>query len=221
MSAVDPSEPGTTPRLVLASSSPYRRALLERLRLSFAWAAPGVDETPRPGEAPLALCRRLALAKATALAARFPHHLIIGGDQVALCDGIIHGKPGQAAAAIAQLTAASGRTVHFLTAVAVLDSASGWSAVDVVPCAVLFRSLGAAQIAAYVAAEAPLDCAGSFKAEGLGIALIERLECDDPTALTGLPLIALSTLLAQAGVDVLATRVATSPGGRAARAERV
>lgn len=208
------------PRLVLASSSPYRRALLERLRLPFAWAAPAVDETPQPGEAPLALCRRLALAKATALRSRFPHHLIIGGDQVALCNGVIHGKPGHAAAAIAQLTAASGRTVRVLTAVAVLDGASGWSAIDVVPCAVLFRPLGAAQIAAYVAAEAPLDCAGSFKAEGLGIALIERIECADPTALTGLPLIALSTLLAQAGVDVLTAVVATSPGGCAARAER-
>lgn len=221
MSISDHTEAAPNSRLVLASSSPYRRALLERLRLPFVWAAPDIDETPLPGEAPLTLCRRLALAKATALAARYPHHLIIGGDQLALCDGVVHGKPGTPAAAIAQLTAAAGRRVRLLTALALLDSASGHSALEVVPCEVVFRPLGAAQIAAYVAADAPFDCAGSFKAEALGIALIERLECADPTALTGLPLMTLCNLLAGAGVDVL-TSVASgpSPSGGSARGER-
>jgi len=221
MSTTGHAEPAAVPRLLLASASPYRRALLERLRLPFVWAAPEVDETPAPGEAPLALCRRLALAKATALAPRYPCHLIIGSDQVAVCDGVLHGKPGSAAAAIAQLTAAAGRRVRFLTALALLDSASGRSTLEVVPCDVVFRPLNAAQIAAYVAAEAPLDCAGSFKAEALGIALIERLECVDPTALTGLPLIALCGLLARAGLEVLTSAAAgVSPGGCSARGER-
>jgi MAF protein len=209
-------DPGPRPaaRLVLASSSHYRRELLARLRLSFVWAAPEVDETPAHGEDAEALVARLALAKARALAARFPDHLIIGADQVALCAAAIHGKPGNAAGAMAQLEAQSGRRVRLLTAVAVLDSGTGAGALECVPSELEFRQLTPAQIAAYVAAERPFDCAGSFKAEALGIALFERIECVDPTALMGLPLIALTRLLAAAGLDVLAT---ASPGQSAAR----
>lgn len=189
--------------LVLASSSVYRRELLARLQLPFAWSAPDIDERALAGESADALVRRLAAAKAAAVARRFPAHLVIGSDQVAVIGDKILGKPGGPAQAIAQLQMCSGRLVQFLTAVCVLDSRLGRSATAVVPCDVEFRTLTAAQIAAYVATEKPYDCAGSFKAEKLGIALFERLVCDDPTALTGLPLIALVRLLAGQGFDVL------------------
>lgn len=190
-------------RLVLASSSTYRRALLSRLGLPFDWCAPDVDEAGLPAEEPEKLVKRLALAKARAVAARFASHLIIGSDQVAVLDGSVIGKPGGCAGAIAQLEASAGRRVSFLTSVCVLDARDGRTESDIVRCEVEFRSLTAAQIAAYVAAERPYDCAGSFKSEGLGIALFKEMDCPDPSALMGLPLIALVRLLGQMDFDVL------------------
>ncbi len=189
--------------LVLASSSPYRRALLERLRVPFASAAPDIDESRRPGEAPRALVRRLAQEKAAALAPAWPDALVIGSDQVAVNAGQVLGKPGSHAAAVRQLRSASGRSVEFPTAVCVLDTASGQALVDVVTTTVVFRALDDAAIERYLAAEQPYDCAGSFKVEGLGIALFERVTSDDPTALTGLPLIRLCAMLAACGCAVL------------------
>jgi septum formation protein len=192
-------------RLVLASTSRYRKALLERLGLPFECADPAVEERALPGEAPAATAQRLAEAKARAVAPRFARALIIGSDQVASCEGALLDKPGNHANAVRQLTAMSGRTAAFDTAVALCDTASGVVRSVVVPCRVRFRALGAAQIEDYLRREQPYDCAGSAKAEGLGIALIERIECDDPTALVGLPLIALTGLLQQAGMPVLRT----------------
>jgi septum formation protein len=190
-------------RLVLASTSRYRKALLERLGLPFECADPAVEERVLPREAPAATAQRLAEAKARAVAARFPRALIIGSDQVASCEGSVLDKPGNHANALRQLTALSGRTATFDTAVALCDAASGKMRSTVVPCRVRFRQLAAAQIEDYLQREQPYDCAGSAKAEGLGIALIERIECDDPTALVGLPLIALTSFLQQAGMPVL------------------
>lgn len=190
-------------QLVLASSSTYRRALLARLGLAFDARAPDVDERALAGESPSRLVRRLALAKARALVAHCPQSLIIGSDQVAVIDGQVLGKPGNEERAVAQLTAASGRTVRFLTSLCVLDARSGGYEVEVIPSDVRFRVLAAAEIRNYVARERPLDCAGSFKCEGLGIALFEAVSSDDPTALIGLPLIALNGMLARAGLEVL------------------
>jgi septum formation protein len=175
--------------LWLASTSRYRRALLARLGVEFQVAAPAVAETRLSGEAPAELARRLALAKARAVAEQHPDALVIGSDQVCALGDQVLGKPGDAAAARAQLTAQSGRVVTFHTAVALVGIAAGcWRQhVDATRCT--FRVLEAAEIATYVAAEAPLDCAGSFKVEGLGIALFERVDSADPTALVGLPLI--------------------------------
>ena len=195
-----------TRALLLASSSRHRKTLLARLRLPFTCQAPAVDETPRPAEAPAALVCRLALAKATAatVPATGPA-LVIGSDQVAFIDGRIVGKPGTRHTALQQLGDAAGKAVEFLTGVCVLDQATHRSQVEVVPCTVLFRALTAAQIAAYVDAEQPWDCAGSFMAEGLGIALFEKIVTDDPTALIGLPLIRLVAMLAAFDCDVLTT----------------
>lgn len=190
--------------LVLASTSPYRRALLERLGLIFELDAPEVDESHRPGEAPQALVMRLAEAKARAVAARHPGALVIGSDQVACIDDDILGKPGNRERAVAQLTQASGRTVTFQTGLCLLDAASNRAQVVVEPFRVHFRTLTPPRIAAYIDREQPYNCAGSFKSEGLGIALFERLEGEDPNALIGLPLIRLITLLEAEGVDVLA-----------------
>jgi septum formation protein len=190
------------PRLVLASTSRYRRGLLERLGVAFEVADPGVDETRRPGEAPESLARRLAEAKALAVAERFPAALIIGCDQVAHCDGEIFGKPGTHANAVRQLRALSGRAALFHTAVCVHDAMGGGTEVRVVPCRVSFRALDDATIERYLRKEQPYDCAGSAKSEGLGIALIARIEGDDPNALVGLPLIALVDLLRERGLDV-------------------
>jgi septum formation protein len=190
--------------VVLASTSRYRRELLARLLPDFAVDAPDVDETPIAGESPRDLAIRLASAKAQAVAARHPDAIIIGSDQVAELDGIALGKPGSVEAARAQLAASSGQTVSFHTALCVLDmrnnAAVAHSARDCTQ--VVFRTLDAATIARYVDAEEPLDCAGSFKAEGLGIALFERIESSDPTALIGLPLIALAHLLREAGLPL-------------------
>ena len=190
-------------RLVLASTSRYRRALLERLGLPFAVAAPDVDETALPGETPAETALRLAEAKARAVASRFPDALVIGSDQVADCDGRPVGKPGDRGRAVEQLRTLSGRTVVFHTGVAVIDTATGRCRAVLVDVISTFRALGDAEIAAYLDREQPFDCAGSVKSEGLGIALFERIESDDPTALIGLPLIALSRLLRDEGVDVL------------------
>lgn len=191
------------PTLVLASTSPFRRELLQRLGLPFVAVAPRVDETRRPGEPPEALVERLAESKARAVAADFPQALIIGSDQVACVAGEILGKPGNRERALAQLTRAAGQAVVFHTGLCLLNSATGRAQVVREPFRVHFRSLTPAQIAGYVDREEPFQCAGSFKSEGLGIALFERLEGEDPSALVGLPLIRLVALLAAEGVDVL------------------
>lgn len=184
--------------LVLASTSAYRRELLARLRLPFDTRRPEVEETPLPGEAPTALVARLALAKAAAAAAREPDAWVIGSDQVAELDGSPLGKPGGRGRAIAQLAAMSGRAVAFRTAVAVVGpEGRQFTALDTTT--VRFRNLLQDEITRYVDAEQPFDCAGSFKAEGLGIALFEAIESRDPTALIGLPLIATAGLLREAG----------------------
>ena len=188
-------------RLRLASSSRYRRELLERLRVPFEVLAPDVDETPQPGEPPARLAARLALAKAQAVAARGVWTL--GSDQVATLDGRPIGKPGNHAAATAQLLAASGRTMLFHTAVALVDLDGGRTRVDCVDTAVRFRHLGEAEIEAYLLAEQPYDCAGAAKSEGLGIALLDAIEGPDPTALIGLPLILLAGWLRDWGWNPL------------------
>ncbi|MBN7837074.1 Maf family nucleotide pyrophosphatase [Stenotrophomonas maltophilia] len=186
--------------LVLASTSRYRRELLQRLGLPFDCARPDVDETPLNGEAPLALATRLAAAKAADVAARHPGAWVIGSDQVADLNGQPLGKPGTAEAACAQLAAMSGRTVRFHTAISLRRDGESFAAVDLTE--VRFRALDPLEIARYVAAEQPLDCAGSFKCEGLGISLFEAIDNRDPTALVGLPLIALCGLLRRAGFAV-------------------
>jgi septum formation protein len=190
-------------RLVLASTSPYRRELLARLRLPFDVVAPHVDEHVGPGETAAATATRLALAKAEAVAARHPEAVVIGSDQVAELDGRVIGKPGDHAHATAQLRAMRGRTVLFHTGVSVVCRASGYAASALVPVAVRFRSLADAEIETYLRAETPYDCAGSAKIETLGIALVESVGCDDPTALVGLPLIRTCELLRGAGLDPL------------------
>ncbi len=186
------------PALVLASTSSYRAQLLARLRLGFDTARPEVDETAHPGEPPATLALRLAAAKAEAVARRHPDAVVIGSDQVASCDGQLLGKPGSREAAIAQLRAMSGHKAVFLTAVAV--AAPGVEAVQALDSTVVrFRPLGDDAIARYVDAEQPWDCAGSFRCEGLGIALFEAIETHDPTALVGLPLIATARLLRGVG----------------------
>jgi MAF protein len=189
--------------LVLASTSPYRRELLARLGLPFTTAYPGTDERPMPGESAGDRVRRLAEAKARAVADAHPGAVIIGSDQLALAEGQVLGKPGGHARAVAQLSACAGRTVQFLTALCVLDTAGDRVQVDTVPFRVHFRALSPAQIEGYLLRERPYDAAGSFKSEGLGIALFERMEGEDPTALVGLPLIRLVRMLAAAGLDVL------------------
>ncbi|WP_437881152.1 Maf family protein [Pseudomonas sp. LRF_L74] len=190
------------PALVLASSSPYRRELLQRLRHPFTWSAPAVDETPHPHEDADSLVRRLAEAKARALAQRYPDHLIIGSDQVALLGNQILGKPGGFARAKSQLLAASGGSVTFLTGLALLNTATGNCQVDCVPFTVHFRELDEAQISRYLESERPYDCAGSFKAEGLGVSLFRATEGEDATSLVGLPLIRLVHMLNSQGIEI-------------------
>ncbi len=190
------------PRLVLASTSRYRRELLARLGLPFDTASPRADETPLPGETPAATALRLSAEKARSVAARFPGALIIGSDQVADCDGEPVGKPGDHERAVAQLTRLSGRTVVFHTGIALLDTATGDCRLALVDVRSTFRELAADEIEAYLRRERPYDCAGSVKSEALGIALFERIESDDPSALVGLPLIRLASMLRDAGVRV-------------------
>jgi septum formation protein len=198
-----PAVPAARP-VVLGSTSVYRRELLSRLRLPFTVEPPQVDETPRPGEAPADLARRLAAAKAAAVAQQHPPAIVIGSDQVADLEGEPLGKPGNHANAVAQLRRMSGRTVIFQTAVTVMCRDSGFAQHDLAPVRVRFRTLGDAEIEAYLRAEQPYDCAGSAKCETLGIALLEAIESDDPTALVGLPLIRTCELLRRAGIDPLA-----------------
>ena len=192
------------PRLILASTSRYRRELSGRLHLPFDVVAPDVDETAGVDEKPSALARRLALAKAQAVAARAPDAVVIGSDQVAELDGRCIGKPGTHDRATEQLRTMSGRTVVFHTAVSVLARSPAFAGSAVVPVTVRFRSLTDREIERYLRAEEPYDCAGSAKCETLGIALLEAIESDDPTALVGLPLIKTCELLRRAGIDPLA-----------------
>jgi septum formation protein len=189
--------------LILASTSPYRRQLLERLQLSFRCLPPQVDETPLPGESPRALATRLALAKAHAVSRLYPEALVIGSDQVACLGERIMGKPGGLEVATEQLRASSGNEVRFYTSIALVCAATDHEAFHVEPFSVNFRMLSEAHIANYLAKEQPYDCAGSFKCEGLGIALFESLRGNDPTSLEGLPLIALTDMLARAGMPVI------------------
>ncbi len=190
------------PPLVLASSSPYRRELLERLRLPFTWCAPAIDESRQPAESAEQLVRRLALEKARALATQYPNHLIIGSDQVAVLGEQILGKPHGFERARNQLLAASGTSVSFLTGIALLNSTTGQHQVDCVPFTVHFRELDEARVARYLEAEQPYDCAGSFKAEGLGVSLFRATEGRDATSLVGLPLIRLVDMLLTEGIQI-------------------
>ena len=189
-------------KLVLASTSPYRRALLERLGLAFATDAPDVDETRLAGEAAERLVTRLAEAKARAVAPRHAAALVIGSDQVACRDGQILGKPGNRERALDQLRGSAGKTVVFHTGLCLLNTACDRAQVTCEPYRVTFRALSDEQIARYIDKERPYNCAGSFKSEGLGISLFERMEGEDPNALIGLPLIRLIHMLANEGVEL-------------------
>ena len=193
--SVSPQRP-----LVLGSTSPYRRELLQRLCIPFSILAPDVDETPQPGEAPRTLVLRLALAKARAVAAQQPEAVVIGSDQVADLAGHALGKPGTHERAVAQLRQMSGHSVVFQTAVAVVCQTTGFEQVDLAAVTVRFRDLSDAEIERYLRAEQPYDCAGSAKSEGLGISLLDTIDNDDPTALVGLPLIRTCRMLRAAGL---------------------
>ena len=190
-------------RLVLASTSPYRREQLARLGVPFEVAAPEVDETPLPGESPDDTAQRLSVLKARAVAARFPDALIIGSDQVALLEGVQLGKPGSHANAVAQLRAMRGKTLEFHTALTLLNAKTGSVQTANVPVRLVMRNYSDAQIAAYLRKDQPYNCCGSARSESLGIALIARYETEDPNALVGLPLIKLTEMLANEGLDVL------------------
>lgn len=189
--------------LVLGSTSPYRRELLTRLRIPFTVTSPEVDETPQAGELPRNLARRLALAKAQAVAVLHPEAVVIGSDQVADLDGQPLGKPGEHAKAVAQLQRMRGQVVIFQTAVSVVCLANGFEDTQLAAVKVKFRDLSDAEIEAYLRAEEPYDCAGSAKSEGLGIALLDSIDNDDPTALVGLPLIRTCQMIRAAGVRIL------------------
>jgi septum formation protein len=199
------------PRLILGSTSPYRRELLARLRMPFDVIAPQVDETPRAGEAPADLALRLALAKARAVAALHPQAVVIGADQVADLDGEPIGKPGNHERAVAQLRRMSGRTVIFQTALAVHRADIGFEQAMLAPVRVQFRVLAADEIEHYLRLEQPYDCAGSAKSETLGITLLAAIHSDDPTALVGLPLIRTAELLRLAGLDPLGSFAVPGP----------
>ncbi|HRI90040.1 MAG: septum formation inhibitor Maf [Candidatus Accumulibacter sp.] len=190
-------------QLILASTSPFRRELLTRLGVSFESADPAVDETPLPGEAPEASALRLSEAKARAVCALFPDALIIGSDQVAHRDGQVFGKPGSHANAVRQLRAMRGRSVNFFTGLCLLDANSGRARLRGVNTVVSFRELTDEEIENYLRKEQPYNCAGSAKSEGLGIALIARIDGHDPNALIGLPLIALCDLLREENISIL------------------
>lgn len=190
-------------RLILASSSPYRRALLARLKIPFESISPDVDESARPQETPAALVERLSIEKARKIAADHPNALVIGSDQVAVYNGNVVGKPHSHERAVAQLREASGRTVTLYTGLALINAATGSMQSEVVPYRVTFRTLTDAQIESYLIKEQPYSCAGSVKSEGLGIALLEKFDGDDPNTLIGLPLIRLIRMLEHEGVFVV------------------
>lgn len=190
-------------KLVLASTSPFRRELLARLGVPFEVAAPEVDESPLPGEQPDETARRLSLLKAQAVATRYPDALIIGSDQVALLDGEQLGKPGSHDQAVEQLRRMRGRAIEFHTALTLLNSRNGRVQTAVVPVRLVMRDYTDAQIEAYLRKDQPYNCCGSARSESLGIALIARYETEDPNALVGLPLIKLTEMLANEGLDVL------------------
>ena len=190
-------------KLILGSTSIYRRELLSRLNVPFTVESPQVDESPLPGDHPAALAQRLALAKAQAVAARFPDCVVIGSDQVADLDGMALGKPGNHARAVVQLRQMRGKTVVFQTAVAVVCRETGFCDQSLAAVNVRFRALDDAEIENYLQIEQPYDCAGSAKSEGLGIALLDAIDSDDPTALIGLPLIRTSRMLRAAGIALL------------------
>jgi septum formation protein len=193
------------PALILGSTSRYRRELLARLRVPFDVVSPDVDETPLAGESPQVLATRLALAKAQAVAALHPHAVVIGSDQVADLNGEPLGKPGTHERAVQQLQRMRGQTVVFQTAVSVVCQASGFEQTELAQIKVRFRDLSDADIEAYLRVEEPYDCAGSAKSEGLGIALLDAIDNDDPTALIGLPMIRTARMLRAAGIDLLGT----------------
>ncbi len=191
------------PRLVLASSSPFRKTILEKLGLPFQINAPDIDESPHSNETAQQMVKRLACAKAIKVAENCPDAVIIGSDQVAVIDGQILGKPGNHEKAVTQLQQASGKTVTFLTGLCLLNGATGQYQSEVIPFEVVFRDLNLGQIENYLQAEQPYNCAGSFKSEGLGIALFERLKGEDPNTLIGLPLIKLIRMLEKEGINVI------------------
>ena len=199
-----PPDAASSASLILASTSPYRRELLARLRLPFAVVSPQVDETPLPDESPATLSERLALAKALAVARRFPQALVLGSDQVADLDGQAIGKPGTHERAVQQLRAMRGRSVVFRTALAACRASDGFQRLDRADVVVRFRELSDAEIETYLRIEQPYDCAGSAKCETLGITLLAAIDSDDPTALVGLPLIRTAVMLRAAGIDPLA-----------------
>ncbi len=200
--------PITTRKLILGSTSTYRRALLERLHIPFTVASPDIDETPQVAENPAAMAKRLAMAKALVIAQQYPNCVVIGSDQVADLDGTPLGKPGNHARAVLQLQSMRGKTVVFQTAVAVVCIETGFAQESLAPVSVRFRDLSDTDIENYLRAEPAYDCAGSAKSEGLGIALLDRIDSDDPTALVGLPLIRTCAMLRAAGVDLLAPKAA-------------
>lgn len=194
--------------LILASSSSYRRMLLERLQLPFQSAAPHINEEALPGEDAETLARRLAAEKAAALKGQFPDSLIIGSDQVAECDGRLLGKPGTVTNAQEQLEHCAGKAVHFHTGLSIYDSRTDRQITACERYSVYFRALSSGEIARYIELDNPLDCAGSFKAEGLGVSLFEKMEGSDPNTLIGLPLIRLISMLAEFGISPLTTQKA-------------
>lgn len=188
--------------LILASTSPFRAELLTRLRLPFETFAPDIDETPLAGETPESMVTRLTKGKAEAARKQFPNHLIIASDQCATCDDDIIGKPRNHARAVEQLSRFSGRSITFLTGLCLLNTATGQTQIDCVPFVVQFRKLSAQQIENYLYIETPYQCAGSFKSEGLGISLFAKMSGEDPNALIGLPLIRLTSFLANEGINL-------------------
>jgi septum formation protein len=199
---IDRHDPSSPRRLVLASSSPYRRALLDRLRLPYEVATPECDEAPKPGETVRGQVLRLACAKAKALSSAYPHALIVGSDQLAEANGRTLGKPGDFESAVDQLCHMAGETVTFHTGLCLLDADRDGTQTEIVPFRVRLRRLSRRAIERYVRVEQPYDCAGSFKSEGLGITLFDWMRGDDPTALIGLPLISLVRMLNRAGISV-------------------
>jgi len=197
-------------KLVLGSTSPFRKTILEKLLLPFECAKPNIDETEQQGESPTHLVERLAIEKAKAVAQEFPKAVIIGSDQVAVCEGEILGKPHNFDNAVIQLSKFSGKSITFYTGLCVYDSENKKSASLVEPFVVHFKELSQDEIKHYLNAEQPYNCAGSFKSEGLGICLFSKLEGDDPNTLIGLPLIKLVALLKEQGIDVLAEQVQDS-----------